>query len=66
MMRSDLTELSLFRIRETERAVLVSDDGSGDSGVWLPKAAIEIEETAKQDVILVTLPERLAIEKGLV
>lgn len=69
--RSDLIDLALVIHHETrvgedgQGAVLVSDDGDRRKAVWLPKAAVEIERKGGVDVV-VTLPERLAIEKGLV
>jgi hypothetical protein len=51
--------------RETEKAVLVSDTGDPKDAKWLPLSQIEIE-FGKSDVVTITLPEELAIEKGLV
>jgi hypothetical protein len=62
-------------------AVLVSDDGTEARAVWLPKKSIEIQRSHSNDtargtrrsgqivrlpVITVTVPERLAREKGLI
>jgi hypothetical protein len=44
---------------------LVSLDGERDNAVWLPKSAIEMEPK-RDGVYTITLPERLAIDKGLV
>lgn len=51
---------------ETERAILVCDDGDGASeGVWIPKSQAsgwdEVGETCT-----ITLPEWLAKERGLI
>ncbi len=64
-MKSDLVDLTMQRHAETEKAILVSDDGERDHAVWLPKSRIEIEKKDRA-VVVVTLPEWLAIEKGLV
>ena len=64
-MRSDLIDVSVFQHHETDKAILVSEDGDRERAVWLPKAACEIERK-ERGVIVVTMPERLAIEKGLV
>lgn len=64
-MKSDLIDLTMHRHHETERAILVSDDGNREKAVWLPKSAVEVEEKGR-GVVIVTLPEPLAIEKGLV
>lgn len=45
-------------------AILVSDTGNRKKAVWLPKAQIEFEIVSGA-IITVTLPEWLAIEKGL-
>ncbi|MBY0560153.1 MAG: hypothetical protein K2Q04_09905 [Hyphomicrobium sp.] len=43
----------------------VSDDGDDDRAVWLPKSQVQIE-SRRGRVIVVTMPEALATEKGLV
>jgi len=69
-MGSDLIDLAIFIRHETkpgkpgEGAILVSDDGDPQKAVWLPKSAFEIER--KINATTVTMPERLAIEEGLV
>jgi hypothetical protein len=64
-MRSDLIDLSVQLHHETDKAILVSDDGDKDKAVWLPFSQIEIER-CKGGIATVTLPEWLATEKGLV
>jgi hypothetical protein len=64
-MKSDLTELELQLHHETDRAILVSDDGDAANGCWLEKSVVEFEKKGNWRVI-VTLPEWLAIERGLV
>lgn len=61
--KSDLIELSGIYNHETEAAWLI-DFGEQDS-VWLPKSQCEVEEESDGSVT-VTLPEWLAIEKGIV
>lgn len=63
--RSDLTELDLQLHQETDKAILVSDDGNRENAVWLPRSQIEIERGPRGG-ISVTLPEWLAIDKELV
>lgn len=63
--RSNLIELSLQLHHQTERAILVSDDGSPDSAVWLAKSQIEFSEITP-GFVEVTCPEWLATERGLV
>lgn len=63
-MRSDLIDISVTLVHETERAVLV--DHGGTESVWLPKSACEIERDPSGKTWTLTLPERLATEKGLI
>lgn len=49
-------------LRESDRAILVSD---GDVEEWLPKSQLEYEGEVGQTVV-VTMPEWLAQEKGLI
>jgi hypothetical protein len=64
-MKSNLIDLTLQQHHETERAILVSDDADREQAVWLPKSQIEVEP-GERGTVIVTLPEPLAIEKGLV
>lgn len=66
-MKSDLIDIAGMLHHETEKAILFSDDGNRATAIWLPKSAIEIErDTKKPGIVTVTLPERLAIDRGLV
>jgi hypothetical protein len=69
-MRSNLIDIEVILHHETDRAVLVSDDGIRENAVWLPKSACEIEQNPRgsdrQATWTVTLLENLAIAKGLV
>jgi len=60
-----LTDITVQLHQETERAILVSDDGETDNAVWLPKSQVEFV-TKSAGIIEVTLPEWLATERGLV
>ncbi|WP_457798125.1 hypothetical protein [Methylocystis sp. S23] len=62
--RSDIIDLDLHFHHETEKAILVSENGIRDAGQWLPKSRIEFERRADGSVV-VSLPEWLAEEKGL-
>ena len=64
-MESDLVDLDVQVLHETEMAALVTLDVP-DNGVWLPKSKIEISETGIGGIMTVTLPEWLALEKGLI
>ena len=59
MTKSDLIDLELDILAETDKAVKVFD---GTTDAWLPKSQVEIE--GKYGAI-VTLPAWLATDKGL-
>lgn len=59
-MRSDLIDLEARLVHETDKARLL--DFGGDAPVWLPKSQHEWDAEDG----LVTLPERVAIDRGLV
>lgn len=63
-MRSDLVVLELHEIHRTDAAILVSVER--DKKVWLPLSAVEVEGTGTRSVVMITMPERLAVDKGLV
>jgi len=62
-VKSDLIDITVARRHETTGAIQVHD---GDKLVWLPKSQIEVEETGDGKTVIVTLPQWLAEEKGLV
>jgi len=64
-MKSDLTDIEVVIHHQTEKAVLVSLDGEKDGAVWLPLSQIEIEKK-QRSIAIVTIPEHLANEKGLI
>jgi hypothetical protein len=64
-MKSDIIDIAVQVHHATERAVLVSDDGDRDNAVWLPLSQVEIERGDRGQAV-VTLPEWLAKERGLV
>ncbi len=64
-MKSDLIDIEVAIHHQTEKAVLVSLDGEKDNAVWLPLSQIEIDKK-QRSIAIVTMPERLATEKGLI
>lgn len=60
-----LTDISVQLHQETERAILVSEDGDSENSVWLAKSLIEFEPKAN-GIVEITLPEWLAVERRLV
>ena len=70
-MKSDLIDVAVQMHAETEKAVLVSDDGDKDKAVWIPKSQCEIEFDSSMKIrgkgsAMITLPEWLAKERGLI
>ena len=65
-MKSDLVDVTLTKHAETEKAILVSATGDKADAEWLPLSQIEIETIGKGGVFEVTMPEWLAMEKGLI
>lgn len=65
MSKSDLVDVTMQLHAETGKAVLVSDDGDKAKAVWLPLSQCEIEKK-RDGIVIVTLPEWLAIQRGLV
>lgn len=61
----DIVDLDVQVLHETEKAVLVTADVP-ENGVWLPRSKIEIEPSGIAGIFSVSLPEWLAIEKGLI
>ena len=66
-MKSDIIDISLILVNQTEKAILVNEteDNSGRS-VWLPKSKVEFEDVTPGTVTTVTIPEWLALDKGLI
>lgn len=65
-MQGEIHELILHMHSRTEKAILVSDDGDRAKAVWLPLSQIQFDETRlKLPAVIVTLPEWLAVDKGL-
>lgn len=65
--KSDLLDLEMVRHHTTERAVLVSLDGDPTKAVWLALSLVDVVTmNAAKAIVEVTIPEWLAIEKGLV
>ena len=63
--RSDLVDVTVQLHAMTGRAIRVSDDGDDDKAVWLPLSQVEVLKRPRGTAV-VTLPEWLAVEKGLV
>ncbi len=64
-MKSDVIDLTVQKLHETEKAVLVTVDVP-ENGVWLAKSQIEIEPCETGGLFTVTLPEWIALQRGLI
>lgn len=64
MPRREIYDLVLFFHHETDKAILVSENGKKDDAVWLPKSQIEYEmKDGAVPTVEVSLPTWLASEK---
>jgi hypothetical protein len=61
--KSDLHDFAMTKHAETAKALFLSETGEKEDAVWIPKSQIEIE--ASGGAYIVTMPEWLAVEKGL-
>ncbi len=61
--RSDLVEVNGEYRHDTPKAWLI--DFGLDDPVWVPKSQVELEEEG-DGTVTVTMPEWLALEKGLI
>ncbi len=69
-MKSDLCDVEMVWFAETPKAILVGETMDEKTAIWLPKSQCEIEVIAEgprgKRIVEVTLPEWLAMEKGLI
>lgn len=63
-MKSDLVDIEATAIHMTDQALLVTTDG--ENKIWLPFSRIELHHRGKVNEYVITMPEALAVEKGLV
>lgn len=64
--KSDLVDLDVQKHHETDKAWLVSGSGDRDDAVWIAKSQAQLEPDYAGKCFVLTLPEWLATEKGLV
>jgi hypothetical protein len=64
-MKSNVIDIDGAIEARTEKAVLFHT-GNKEESAWLALSQIEIEETGFGGIVTVTLPEWLALEKGLI
>lgn len=63
---NDILDLTVIRHAETEKAILVSDDGDRKKAVWLPLSQVEVNPAPSHGAVIISLPEWLAMDKGLI
>jgi hypothetical protein len=65
MAGTNLIDLEIFIHAETDLAILASLPGDDEEPVWLPLSQIEINERHRSSAEI-TLPEWLALDRGLI
>lgn len=67
-MKSDLVDLEALVIASTEKAVCISATGEKKDAVWVPLSQCEVDwpEGGMAGKATVTMPEWLALDKGLI
>lgn len=63
---SNSIDLMMVLHRKTGDDILVSDTGDPGDAVSIPAAAVKIAMAKTPGFVVITMPERLAREKGLV
>lgn len=64
-MAREVIDITVQVHAKTDRAILVSDDGEKSNAVWLPLSQVEVE-MKQAGTAEITLPEWLALDKGLI
>lgn len=63
-MKSNVIDIEGMVHHQTEKAVLFSTDGNRANAEWLPLSQIEVEDN--HPIWTITLPEQIALDKGLI
>lgn len=70
MNKSDLVDLEMILIHETEKAVLLGKDEDDRKGTWVPKSQCQINECTMNKkgkfIVSVSMKQSVAEEKGFV
>lgn len=61
----DIVTIQVRRMNETDKAVLVTAD-TPRNAVWVPKSQVEVHEEDGTSMVMLDIPEWLAVDKGLV
>ena len=62
---AEIIDITARKMAETDLAVLVTT-GTSDDAAWLPKSQIEMENAETIGHVIVSVPEWLAMDKGLI
>ena len=65
-MKSNIIDIVGVIHHQTDAAILFSETGDREKAVWLPKSQIEIERDGPKGFDTVSMPEPLALDKGLI
>lgn len=66
-MKSDLQDIEVIFVTQTEKAFAVKVDEISTKLIWLPKSQCEIDGVLSSGrIVMLTADERLLVEKGLV
>lgn len=65
-MRSNLVDVTLIKVRETDKAYGFKETEADEELVWIAKSLVEMEPTKKAGIFVVTMPEYIAHEKELI
>jgi hypothetical protein len=65
-MGNHMIEFVMKLHRETEKAILVSDDGEEKNAIWLPKSQVTVQEQLADEHIRIEVPEWLAQKQNLI
>ena len=66
LYQSDVIDITCKIHAETRIAFLVSDTGEERDAVWLPKSQVEYGKNTRTGLAVVSMPEWLARDKGLI
>lgn len=61
----EIVDITARKMAETDLAILVTT-GNSEDAVWLPKSQIEMENAETVGHVIVSVPEWLAMDKGLI
>ena len=65
MSKDELVEIDGEIEAKTEQAILFHT-GNKSEAVWLPRSRIQVEKSGFEGIFTVTLPEWMAIDRGLI